>query len=307
MVADTDKKLPDWAEKYNFKWHSPSGAVRPDCAEFFDKVIARPNDIKSPAGCQLLAGTAAHEYAELVLVDGETEGEAMSHAMSILDEHKVLEYFPADNEKFDIIKNGTYKSDVTDQEDNVFQLTLQHLLQGTKEATRGENKLEAGTKCLVEMDGLELPYLGFMDIMTRSVVELKTKWPYIDSSGKSKRGFKINSLPAKPDSSHVQQCALYWKWMREQAEGVKVYLVYANCKNYRVFSSDDCEELSEPRLNMALDQLRKLARHRENLMKRSATVPDLMELVLPDFSHWWWKDKSPEFKSAAEMAFNVGN
>ena len=148
-----------------------------------------------------------------------------------MDSHTPLEHYADDAAKIDIIRNGQYKSDITEQEDSVFSLTLEHLLLGTREAVAGENKVEAGQWCSVEMDGLKLPYVGEMDLMTRCVVELKTKWPYIDTSGKSKRGFKIQSLPSKPMADHVSQVAFYWSWMRKQSQNVPIRLVYANLRN----------------------------------------------------------------------------
>jgi len=302
-VVIRENNLESWWKRFNFQHHSPSGASRPTCLEIFEKAIARPAKMYSPPGCAMKAGTACHEYVERVLVNGDDPANAMRHAISILDEHKVQQHYPEDQTKFDIIRNGQYKSDISEQEDLVINLTLEHLLLGAREAVKGENKVEGGQWCSVEMEGLQLPYIGQMDIKTRSVVELKTQWPYVDSSGKSKRGFKINSLPAKPKADHIAQVALYWKWMRRQSENVKIFLVYANCKSYRVFSSDDSEELSEPRLNDALDRLRIVARTREAMMERSSSIKELLELVPPDFSHWMWRDKTPEFKQMAEKSW----
>jgi len=300
-----ENQLPNWAERFNFAWHSPSGAIRPNCLEFFEKAIARPAKVYSPAGCAMKAGTAAHDYVEKIIVHGEDPKEAMRHAVSVLDSHTPLEHYADDATKIDIIRNGQYKSDITEQEDSVFSLTLEHLLLGTREAVAGENKVEAGQWCSVEMDGLKLPYVGEMDLMTRCVVELKTKWPYIDTLGKSKRGFKIQSLPSKPMADHVSQVAFYWSWMRKQSQNVPIRLVYANCKGYRVFKSEDCPELAEPKLNEALERLRIVAKTREAMMSRSNTIKELFDLV-PYEDHWMWRDKTPEYKQLAEKSFNGG-
>lgn len=307
MIKDFNNH-PDtngFAERFNFKHHSPSGINRPDDLEFFEKCISRPNKIYSPPGCTMISGSAAHQYVEQVIVGGADPGEAMRDAYAKLDEHESLGHFPEDATKFDIIRNRQYVSDITEAESGVFDLTLEHLLAGAREATRGENKIVAGQWVSVMMDGLKLPFIGEIDLMPRGVVELKTQWPYVDSTGKTKLGFKINSLPARPKTEHVRQVALYWKWMREQSENVPVHLVYANCKSFRVFSSQDCDELSEPRLNEALDFIRRLARAREKMMERSATVQELLELIVPDFSHWMWRDKTPEFKQLAERSWST--
>jgi hypothetical protein len=91
--------------------------------------------------------------------------------------------------------------------------------------------------------------------------------------------------------------------VREQSENVPVKLVYANCKSFRVFSSEDCEELTEPRLNEALEFMRSVARAREKMMSRSDTIQELLEVIVPDFGHWMWRDKTPEFKQLAEQSW----
>jgi hypothetical protein len=298
-----EDNLPIWAERFHFTHHSPSSVNRPTCLEIFEKCIARPNKIYSPPGCPLIAGTAAHQYVEQVIVDGADPGEAMRHAHSKLDEHNPQAHYPEDATKFDIIRNGQYESDVSEAESGVFDLTLEHLALGAREAVAGENKVDGGQWVSVEMPGLQLPFIGQLDLQTRAVIELKTQWPYVDSTGKAKRGFKINSLPAKPKRDHVGQVALYWKWLREQSENVPVKLVYANCKSFRVFSSEDCEELTEPRLNEALEFMRSVARAREKMMSRSDTIQELLEVIVPDFGHWMWRDKTPEFKQLAEQSW----
>lgn len=306
MIDDFEQDGPEWRNRFDaFQHHSPSASIRPNDIEFFDKLVARPNKIWSPAGCAMRAGSAAHQYVEDIIVKGEDVGEAMRHAHSYLDEHKALEHFPDDQTKFDIIRNLDYKSDVTENEGGVFDLTLEHLLLGTKEATQGENLIEAGNWASVEMPNLILPYIGQLDIKTRAVVEMKTQWPTIDTGGKSKRGFKINSLPAKPKAQHVEQCALYWAWMRKSSESVPIRLVYANCKGYRVFKSEDCEELSPARLNDALEHLRVVAQTREKMMERSNSVKEIFELVQLDMSHWMWRDKTPEYKNLAKQSWET--
>jgi len=295
-----DDVLPIWAEKFNFAWHSPSAATRPHGMEFFEKVIARPRKIYSPPGCTMKAGTAAHRLADDVIVDGMSQGEALRAAVALFDEHELLAHYPDDAAKFDIIKHETYTDD-GGQEDTIFNLTLEHLVAGAREATTGENKVEKSQWVSVELDGLKLPYIGQMDLQTRGVVELKTMWPSLSIN--SKRGWKLQSLPAKPRPDHCRQVALYWKKMRRSSDNVPVHLVYANCKSFRIFSSADTDELSEANLNQALESLQQVASIRENMMARSTSVTELLQLVSPEFDHWMWREKTDEYKNAAEAAW----
>ena len=50
----------------------------------------------------------------------------------------------------------------------------------------------------------------------------------------------------------------------------------------------------------AIDDLARKARVREKLMKMAESSDELFELIAPDFSHWMWKNKSPEFWAAAK-------
>ena len=72
-----------------------------------------------------------------------------------------------------------------------------------------------------------------------------------------------------------------------------------------MFSSTDCEELSEDRLSEALDRMRIVARTREQLMKNADTLEDLFSMIAPDFSHFMWKDVPPAYRSAAEKTWGV--
>jgi hypothetical protein len=295
--------LPEWASRFHFQAHSPSSLARPDDYEFVEKVIARPAKIYNPPTVPLIAGSAAHEYVEDVLCKGETESEAFRNAMVKLDGHDVVGYVENDRDKTDIIRNGVYEHKDTIA-GTVFENTLRHLLEGCREAATGANIVEAGRWTSAMLAGLELPVIGEIDLeFGGGLCEEKTKWPYPKAS--AKLGFSMNSLPAKPDDSHVAQCAVYWNWLRQQGDDVPIWLVYANCKAYRVFSSADCEALQPSSLDAALDKYRAIARKRERFLQMSETLEDLFTLIAPDFSDFRWRSVSPAYRAAAEEAFNV--
>ena len=296
--------LPDWAERFKFWHHSPSGCNRPHDLEFFEKAVARPAKIWSPANSPMLAGTLAETHAKRVVIDGDDSKESFRDALALLQEHEPAAWDEQDQQKHKIILEGEYDSDVVDDlTGTVFELTLEHMVHGLREATRGENSVLDGPWISLDMTGLALDFAGEIDVQTRGVVELKTQWPYFKEN--AKRGFTINSLPARPKSEHVSQVAVYWAWMKQKSANVPVTLVYANCKGYRVFSSLDCEELSPARLDDALERLRLVAATREKLMSKADDLKDLLEMVAPDFSHWMWKSKSPEYKSLAQQTWAI--
>ncbi len=291
--------LPEWADKFNFQAHSPSAANRPNCKEFFEKVIARPNKIVDRAGCAAQAGRVCETYAKQVVIDGVEEKEAMKNAFGLFDEHEPLAHVESDEDKFKIIRDEIYNDEGT-----ILELGCKNTLLGLRQATKGANKVEDGRWVSVNLRDVELPFIGEIDVEATGVIEIKTRWPSM--TAKAKRGWQINSIPNKPDPAHVGQVALYWAWLKKQADNVPVRIVYANCRGYRVFDSADCEELSEARLNEALDRLRTIAQVRENLMKFAfENDKDLFSLVAPDFSHWMWKNVPPQYRSEAQKTWGI--
>jgi hypothetical protein len=295
--------LPDWALRFNFTAHSASGSARPNCKEFFEKAIARPRHLVDRAGCPATGGRVCESYAKAIVIEGMDPSQAYRAAVATFDEHQILDHLDGDAEKFAIIRDAIYEVPGTDPRvsGSVLELTCRHTADGLIEATRGANKIEDGRWISVRLEDVALDFIGQIDVEAGGVVEIKTRWPHL--SDRTKRGWSINSLPAKPDPNHVGQVALYWLWLRQQSENVPVRLVYANCKGYRVFTSDDCEQLSEASLNEALERLRTIAKVRERLMQQAQSVDELLAMIAPNFAHFMWKSVPPEYRAAADEAW----
>ena len=296
---------PIWAERFNFNAHSPSGANRPNDKEFFEKVIARPAKLYDFAGCAATAGRVCEQYAKDIVMHDMPGGEAFSHCVASFDEHRVLEHDADDASKHSMIRDAVYTvpKSCPPETGTVLELTARHTADALREATSTANQITNGRWVSARLEGTELPHIGEIDVEAMGgVVEIKTRWPTLKPE--SKNGFTVRSLPTKPDAAHVQQVALYWHWLSKQSDNVPVRLLYANCIGYRVFSSEDCPELAPARLNEALENLARVARTRENLMRTAETVPELLALVAPDFSHWMWKNVPPAYRAAAEQAWS---
>ena len=296
-------QLPDWCKLFNFYHHSPTSGGAPDGLAIFDKSVARPAKIFSPPNTPMVAGTEGEEHAKRVVISGQDHVESYRHALAKLQEHVPAPWDEKDKQKQNIILNKTYQSVPLDKEGSVFELTLEHLTAGLREAVRGENVVEDGPWISLNLKNLTLPYVGQIDVMTRGVVELKTQWPFYKQN--SKTGFSINSLPAKPKPEHISQVAIYHSWMMKQAHNVPVTIVYANCRDFRVFSSQDCEDLSPARLSDAVDRLYVIAKTRENLMSKAKNIAELFGMIPPSFDHWMWNGKSPEYKALAEQVWSM--
>ena len=292
------EKLPDWATKFNFTRHSPSAVNRPDDIEIFDRVIARPAGMFAPPNCNMSAGTAVEDYVNMVLVDALAPGEAFRHALAKLDEHQHPEHLPDDKDRMDLFRNGV----VMDKDTHLgthFELVCKNALEGVTVATKGGNWLNDGPRISTTLDGVKLPIVGEIDFVGPTFIELKTQWPYLHPE--SKQGWRMNSLPARPKKDHVRQWAIYWKWLREQRDNVPGAIVYANTKGYRIFTNENCEEMSESAIRDSLDDFRRITQAREYKLAKSEDVEELLQLIAPDFSFYQWRDKPPAYISKAKQ------
>lgn len=297
-------ELPIWATRFNFNAHSASGIARPDSKEFFEKVVARPHKLFDRAGCAALGGRVAEKFAKSVVIENADRSEAFRHAVSTFDQHKPLSHVSGDADKMSVIRDAVYAVPKTEPkiEGSIFELTLNHTAEALATATQGQNKISDGRWVSVHLEGVTLPFIGEIDVEDSGVVEIKTRWPAI--STRTKRGWQINSLPSKPMPDHVAQVAIYWKWLKQQADNVPVKLLYANCRGYRIFTDQDTEQLSPANLCAALERMRTVARTREKLMQKAQNITDLFELVAPDFTHFMWRTVPPEYRAAAEQIWS---
>lgn len=295
---------PDWAIRFNYPGHSPSGTNRPTELELFDKIIARPEKLYAPGNANMVGGRAVESYCSAVVVDGMDEKEGFAHALSVLDAHVSPKHMPDDESRMNLFRDELVFEKIKGEDPQIkgthFELICNHALQGLREATQGANLIEDGRWCSVYLEGVLLPFIGELDFEAAgAVVELKTKWPYLAAD--SKQGWRTNSLPKRPTPEHTRQVALYWHWLKQSQEEVPVKLIYANTKGFIVFTNDNCEDLTEENLFRCLTSLQQVAKARESLMAASADADQLFSMVAADFSHWMWKDKPPEYMARARQ------
>ena len=301
--------VPEWAARFNFDAHSPSACGRPDDLEFFEKCIARPRNMRWPGNCAMAGGRAAETAVNLATVHGEPWQNAFRSALSEFDEHESPAHIENDREKHSLIRDYVYTVKQSKEEKDAgapevsgtfFELVCQNLLAGTLEATKGANRIDDGRWVSMQFDGVELDFIGQIDLEAGAVIELKTSWP---SPADTKQGFRMPSLPTAPRPEHVMQVALYRAWLHRQEQHVPVKLVYATPAGYRVFDGDNCEALGDAAMARALERMCRIARKREHLMKRAEDLDDLFAFLSPDFSHFMWRDKPPEHLKLARRIF----
>ena len=301
--------VPDWAQRFDFKSHSPSGCGRPDDLEFFEKCYARPHGMWWPGNAAMAGGRAAETAVNLHTVHNEPWANAFRSALAEFDEHESPAHVANDADKHALIRDMVYTVPLTKAEKEAgaaeisgtpFELVCQNLRDGTLEATKGVNKIDDGRWVSMQFDGVELDFIGQMDLEANAVVELKTSWP---SPADTKAGYRMPSLPSQPRPEHVMQTALYRAWLHRQEQIVPVKLIYATPRGYRVFDSETCDALSDLSMSRALEKMCRIARSREHLLKRAENLDDLFQFMSPDFGNFMWRDKPPKYLDAARRMF----
>ena len=236
---------------------------------------------------KMLAGRVVQDCANLVLIDDHTLDAAIRHGMSLLDQYKPRTWDDGKDERQLIV--------VRDE----FVDVLTNAIEGVKEAhaAYGLNRIEGESEIFANLPGLELPYSGFPDFSRR--VELKTKWSGVADT---KSGKRSAPLPQQPDWNHVCQVAGYWF-----GTGLMQTIVYArktpttkrktpgadDAVGYRVFNESNSDKLSKDGLQGAINNIVAKCAIRENLLKSTNSVDEMLRLIEPDFGHMWAWDMRP--------------
>ena len=284
-----------WAASKHYHHHS-NPASRPVCRTLFEKCIIRPKvnsawmvikgdtvgdkqaagatiDLYRDDNANMLAGRVVQDCANLVLIDDHSLDAAIRQGMSRLDEYQPRTWDDGKDERKLAVNRGEF-ADV-----------LTNAVTGVKEAHAiyGLNRIEGESEIFANLPGLELPYSGFPDFSRR--VELKTKW---STAADTKSGKRSASLPNKPTWPHICQVAGYWF-----GTGLMQTIVYANAKDYRVFNEQNCEQLSQDAQQAAVNHIVAKCAIRENLLKSTNSVDEMLRLIEPDFGHMWAWDMRP--------------
>ena len=236
---------------------------------------------------KMLAGRVVQDCANLVLIENHTLDAAIRHGISLLDQYKPRTWDDGKDERQLIV--------VRDE----FVDVLTNAIEGVKEAhaAYGLNRIEGESEIFANLPGLELPYSGFPDFSRR--IELKTKWSGVADT---KSGKRSAPLPQQPDWNHVCQVAGYWF-----GTGLMQTIVYArktpttkrktpgadDAVGYRVFNESNSDKLSKDGLQGAINHVVAKCAIRENLLKSTNSVDEMLRLIEPDFGHMWAWDMRP--------------
>ena len=295
--------LPKWAKDKNYFWHS-NPESRPLDVTYFDKLIIRPKvslaweilknerdgDRDSASAliakydndnANMFSGRLVQEMVEKFLLEHKSQEECIEYGSNAFNEYKPRTWDDGkDADKIEINRDE-------------FATVFKNAAEGIQEAQLhlGLNQLEGEKEVFTNIEGLALPYYGKPDFTHQ--IELKTKWSTKDVRAKS--GSRASSLPNQPVWSHLCQVAGYW-YEKKRPQ----IIIYANKMGYRMFHSQNCEQLSEDALSATITHVAAKCRIREHQLKSTDSAHDLMQLIEPDFGHFYAWDRNPEVVDEAK-------
>ena len=211
-------------------------------------------------------GTAVHTVIQAVTCHGQDIDEAVEEAMTGYDFH------PAN---FSQDKRDKFRELIPAAATVGIDL-LSPLFAGAQE----ERKIE------LTLDGVLVPVMGYVDLFKDGqLAEIKTKAPRQGAVKKDgTRGWTKASLPKEPAWEHVLQAAVYWK-----ATGATPNIAYVSSDDGVIYNPDNCDKMSDDVLNFAIDEIRRKAITRQNLLAVSTDPKVLAGLMEPDFNHpFYW-------------------
>jgi hypothetical protein len=246
---------------------SPSQLNRPLANWMFEYVyLSKEKRREIVVGENAAFGTAVHTVIQAVTCHGQDINEAVEEAMTGYDFH------PAN---FSQDKRDKFR-ELIPAAANVGIDLLSPLFAGAQE----ERKIE------LTLDGVLVPVMGYVDLFKDGqLAEIKTKAPRQGAVKKDgTRGWTKASLPKEPAWEHVLQAAVYWK-----ATGATPNIAYVSSDDGVIYNPDNCDKMSEDVLNFAIEEIRRKAITRQNLLAVSTDPKVLAGLMEPDFNHpFYW-------------------
>jgi|TARA_R110000782_G_scaffold269101_1_gene366580 hypothetical protein len=309
---------PDWASRHNYFWHS-NPRSKPRDKTFYDKVYCRPllerawtafrdkesdAQIKSSAwetiqlfdskhngqdNVNMLSGRLVQQAADLVLIDGKDPSSSINETLIHFNAYKPRVW----DDEVDLKKHEYFKDE--------FEKVTEHAIAGLREAMHQENRIIGEIELIKELPGVELPHNTRPDYARRG--DLKTKWPKLSKVSKS--GFASSSVSGTLSSNDFNDSALYQVAGFWALNGhLPPFIVYANSKDYKVFTPENTPELRDEYLEEIVQDIIRYHRTTERMLKSSETMDELLEYVNPNFKSFYWNEP-PAFLSRAKEIWKV--
>lgn len=283
-AIDDGADMTDVWTRANLDHLSASQLLRTPAKWVFDYLHLTPAErIAQGVGWRAHLGSACHDGMQAVVCDGQDYASAIRDA-------------------------ETYFDDCFGEDDDVMRDRFREAIPGIIEnGTRalieaGFVQSEAETRMSVELPGIGIPVIGFIDLLQLTssggyiVGEIKTKGPKKTRILKDgSQGWGKATLPKSPEFNHVCQASLY-----SLATGGEAVIAYVAEHDAVIFDKTNCDDLKPSGLAEALEEMRQRALLRQNLLTISTDPKRLTTIIDPDWRHMYqWKIKD-EFLQRAK-------
>ena len=278
--------ISDSYTKFGLKHTSKSTACLPHSIRFFKKHILTPKENKEIFNASLVGGTLIH----IIVQESLTKKLSLDDVIkSELVQSKIDEYEPndeKDKKKFEFIVKAA-KETAQNHLDNILELGS---FEWSDEAERVLWTPPVNTYWLMYID-----LIGIINKEEKVLGDLKNKFGTVTLTKTKGWTYTNVKCPDRPFYSDVQQVSLYQK-----ATGLKPFLSYASNCDRKLFTQENCEDLSQDKLDKALKELMiyEIAWEKK-LELADGDLNTLAWLCVPDFSDikkksFWWTGVAQE-------------
>jgi hypothetical protein len=235
-MANHINVIGDSYKKFGLKHTSKSTACLPHTIRFFKKHILTPKENSEISNASFSGGTLIH----LIVQDSLTKGMKVAEVIkSEKIQNKINEYEPLDEKdkkKFEFIVKSAQET------------ALNHL---NNIAELGGQEWKDEIEQVLWTPPVKTYWLMYIDLVSKDLLgDLKNKFG--NATLTKTKGWTYTNVkcPDRPFYSDVQQIALYNK-----ATGLKPFLSYASNCDRKLFTQENCEDLSPENLEKALKEL----------------------------------------------------
>ena len=309
---------PEWAARHNYFWHS-NPKSKPRDKTFYDKVYVRPilerawatykdeestgeeknlawetvklfdSKLNGQDNTNMLCGRLVQQVTDQVLIDHEDQAAAINNSLIELNAYKPRSW----DDDVDLKKHEYFKEE--------FEKVSEHALLGLKEAMHQDNRVIGEIELIKELPGVVLPHNTRPDYKRRG--DLKTKWSKVSKVSKS--GFASSSISSSLANNDFNDSALYQVAGFWALNGhLPPFIVYANAKDYKVFTPDNTPELRDDYLEEIVQDIARYHKTTERMLRSSETRDELFEYVNPNFKSFYWNEP-PAYLARAKQIWGV--
>ena len=280
-MANHINVIGDSYTKFGLKHTSKSTACLPHTIRFFKKHILTPKENSEISNASFIGGTLIH----MIVQESLTKKLSLDDVIkSELIQTKIDHYEPndeKDKKKFEFIVKAA-KETAQNHLDNIAELN--------------EKDWQDEQEQVLWTPPVNTYWLMYIDLVSKNLLgDLKNKFGTVTLTKTKGWTYTNVKCPDRPFYSDVQQVSLYQK-----ATGLKPFLSYASNCDRKLFTQENCEDLSQESLDKALKELMIYEIAWEKKLKLAdGDLDTLAWLCCPDFSDikkksFWWTGVAQE-------------